>query len=283
MNLNTIKKNLNKKHQDFISSISNESIAKIINENTFITGGAITSYLLNEEPNDFDYYFTSWESCYLVATYYVNMMNDNSNGESATVIKHEEGNRIEIKFMSGGYKKASYKKGYQPVFITSNAITLSDGIQLILRFVGEPKEIHENYDFVHCTNFFMPVNNQLELNKEALASILTKELKYVGSKYPLASIVRTRKFIQRGWYLNAGQYLKMIMQCQDLDLKNPHVLADQLTGLDMFYFLQLIQALEEKISVDSNFKIESSFIVKLIDKIFDEEELSEYVQSDEGV
>src|SRR3546814_8968134 len=37
---------------------------------------------------------------------------------------------------------------YRPVFMLTNAITLSDKIQIVLRFYGEADAIHENYDFV---------------------------------------------------------------------------------------------------------------------------------------
>src|SRR3546814_1364029 len=43
---------------------------------------------------------------------------------------------------------------YRPVFMSTNAITLSDKIQIVLRFYGEADAIHENYDFVHCTNYW---------------------------------------------------------------------------------------------------------------------------------
>ena len=46
------------------------------------------------------------------------------------------------------------KNKYRPVFLSTNAITLSGRIQLVLRFFGEPEEIHKNYDFVHCTQFW---------------------------------------------------------------------------------------------------------------------------------
>ena len=45
------------------------------------------------------------------------------------------------------------EKKYRPVFLSSNAITLSNKVQLVLRFYGEPEKIHENYDFVHCTSW----------------------------------------------------------------------------------------------------------------------------------
>jgi hypothetical protein len=39
---------------------------------------------------------------------------------------------------------------YRPVFLTTNAITLSDDVQLVIRFYGTPGEIHDVYDFEHC-------------------------------------------------------------------------------------------------------------------------------------
>ena len=52
----------------------------------------------------------------------------------------------------------------------------------------EPDQLHENYDFVHCTNYWTSWNNELVLRKEALEALLARELRYVGSKYPLCSI-----------------------------------------------------------------------------------------------
>lgn len=49
------------------------------------------------------------------------------------------------KIISGVYKKPSSKASYQPVYLSSNAITLSDKIQIVIRFYGNPEEIHSNY------------------------------------------------------------------------------------------------------------------------------------------
>ena len=48
--------------------------------------------------------------------------------------------------------------------------------------------------------------------------LLARQLVYQGSKYPICSMIRTRKFLQRGWHINAGQYLKMAFQVSELDL-----------------------------------------------------------------
>lgn len=153
---------------------------------------------------------------------------------------------------------------YRPVFMSSNAITLSHRIQLVLRFFGSPEEIHENYDFVHCTNYWTSWENRTTTKKEALEALLAKELRYVGSKYPLCSIMRIRKFIKRDWTINAGQILKAIMQLQELDLTDPIVLEDQLTGVDSAYFTEIIRLLKEK---DVG-KIDTAYLVTIIDKMF---------------
>ena len=153
---------------------------------------------------------------------------------------------------------------YRPVFLSSNAITLSDKVQIVLRFYGDPDEIHANYDFVHCTSWYQSWDQKLVLRPEALESCLSKELKYVGSKYPVCSVVRLRKFISRGWRINAGQILKMCMQISELDLTNIEVLEDQLTGVDTAYFLQVIDRLKEK---DPE-KVNTAYLIEILDRMF---------------
>ena len=156
------------------------------------------------------------------------------------------------------------KPRYRPVFMSTNAITLSHRVQLVIRFFGDPAVIHENYDFVHCTNYWQSWDNDLVLRREALETLLSRELRYVGSKYPICSLIRLRKFIGRGWTINAGQILKACMQISELDLKDIRVLEDQLTGVDAAYFLQVISALKEK---DPE-KVNAAYLIEIIDRMF---------------
>lgn len=156
------------------------------------------------------------------------------------------------------------KPKYRPVFISTNAITLSHRIQIILRFYGEPEQIHENYDFVHCTNHWQSWDSELVLRPTALEALLARELRYVGSKYPVCSMVRVRKFVGRGWKINAGQLLKMAMQISQLDLTDIKVLEDQLTGVDTAYFLQPIERLKE----NDPEKVNSAYLIEIIDRLF---------------
>lgn len=155
---------------------------------------------------------------------------------------------------------------YRPAFLSSNAITLSHKMQLVLRFVGTPEQIHETYDFVHATNYWTDKEG-LVTNQEALEALLARELVYRGSKYPLASIFRTRKFIQRGWNLHIGNYIKMAIQLNDFDLTNEKVLEEQLTGVDSLYMRQVINAINIQKKNNPGFEYNSLYVCELCDRI----------------
>lgn len=160
------------------------------------------------------------------------------------------------------------KERYRPVFLSDNAITLSNGVQLVIRFYGTPDEIHDNFDYVHCTNYWTSKTGKVTLRSSAIESILSRELRYTGSRYPLCSIIRLRKFLRRGWWSNAGQILKMCLQLNELDLKDVNVLQDQLTGVDTAYFFDMIQRLKKAKEEDQEFTPSMPYLVTIIDKLF---------------
>jgi hypothetical protein len=160
------------------------------------------------------------------------------------------------------------KPKYRPVFFSTNAITLSDKIQLVIRFYGEPQQIHENYDFVHCTCCYSFYDNTLTLPQRALEAIINKELFYVGSRYPVCSIIRTRKFLARGWTINAGQYLKMCLQVSALNLLDLEVFKDQLAGVDSAYFNKAIEYIQKSREENPDLAIDNSYLFDVINRIF---------------
>jgi hypothetical protein len=168
------------------------------------------------------------------------------------------------------------EKKYQVAFLSQNAISLTDDLQIVLRFNGNNEEIHKTFDFVHATNYFT-FKDGLVTNVNALECILSRTLKYQGSLYPITSIVRMKKFINRGWNISAGEMLKVMFQISELDLKNPEILEEQLIGVDIAYFAILINALR---GIPSE-KITSVYINELIDRIFNDydEDLSLEPQS----
>jgi hypothetical protein len=157
------------------------------------------------------------------------------------------------------------KGKYRPVFMSQNAITLSNKMQLVTRFYGEPDKIHDNYDFQHAMSYYDYHNDVLETSAEALECLLSRTLVYRGSLYPVASIFRMKKFLERGWRITAGQQLKIMWQISEIDLKNFEVMRSQLVGVDQAYMWQLIQALKD---VEPE-KINSTYIATIIDRIFE--------------
>ena len=158
---------------------------------------------------------------------------------------------------------------YEIKFISANAITLSDKIQLVTRFYGTPEEIHKNFDFVHAMGVYDYHENELYTTTEQLEALLSKSLIYKGSLYPLASIFRARKFINRGWAIDAGQYLKMAFQLNDLDLLDPYTLEEQLTGVDLLYFYQIISDLKYKQLTNDDFKPSTDYFIEIIERVFE--------------
>lgn len=361
MKTKTINAVVTKKINEWLNSLDNPVLAKKIKKDIIVTGGCITSMLLNEPVNDFDVYLKTKESLKAIAEHYVKKFNENNQNrtnklgrpfkawvlDGADVEAWKEGrkklsefafdyqdtkysdvkdwvyndedenkntymmlsgmllntpqDRIKIMINSDGiaedsdvvadraeYNIDSYLDAlsdgdsinaeelekpetgnkYKPVFLSTNAITLSNKIQVVVRFYGEPEQIHENYDFVHATNYWT-YDTGAVLNQKALECILNKELYYIGSKYPICSLIRTRKFIKRGWQINAGQYVKMAFQISELDLSNIYTLEDQLVGVDSIYFLNFISNLKNRSIKDKDFVLTRDYLITVIDKIFD--------------
>lgn len=306
MKAKTINKVITNKFKTFLESIEDPIVKGLIDKNTIISGGCITSMLLNEPVNDYDLYFTSKVVAKQAAEYYVKKFKElngdptSKYGNIQLTVKEEE-DRIKIVAQSSGIASEESPENYQffealnpgdpeteefveeatavfkgetkkkeprfrPIFLSSNAVTLSDKIQIIVRFYGEPSEIHENYDFIHCTNYWDSRTRTLSLTKDALQAILTKDLQYVGSKYPICSLMRMKKFVKNGWSCTAGQIFKICYQINKLDLDGFKVLEEQLTGVDVAYFHELLRVLKE--DHEQGKKIDETYIMELVDKIF---------------
>jgi hypothetical protein len=306
MKKRTIERVLTKKFEDFLSSIEDPAVKELVKENTFITGGCIASMLLKEKVHDYDLYFTNKETVLAVAKYYASKF-QKASADVVDVDELKDPKSIDYYAMHGIsgqgrvaiYCAANYQgvggneqdeaeveeltnvilkekeepdgAKYHVLFLSPNAISLSHDVQLILRFYGSPEEVHVNYDFVHATNYWT-LKGGLILNQPALESILAKELIYVGSKYPVASILRCKKFILRGWQINAGQQLKIMYQISKLDLNDIATLEDQLVGVDVAYFVMLISALratlKSKVEEGGPFNMSYEYLAEIIDRIF---------------
>lgn len=289
MQRKTIKKSLNRKLSDWIESITDESVANAVRNDVIVTGGSIASMLLGEKVNDYDLYFRTPETAEAVAKYYVERFKSLRPGHGGITVevgekvnaKGETEKRVSVHVPSAGVagdnddaedgcedppetQECDPESPYQPVFLSENAITLTGKIQIIVRFFGEPEEIHNNYDFAHAKNWYSLKGDTLHLDPLALECLLSRVLIYQGSLYPICSIFRARKFIARGWRISAGELLKIMWQVSELDLTDTNVLRDQLTGVDALYFSHLVDQLAD---LDKE-KLTSNYVSEIIDRIF---------------
>ena len=280
----TIRKVLRHYINEWLKSLP-ETLTKQIKDDIVVTGGSIVSLLTGERINDIDIYFRTIESATAVAQHYANQMDTpievhleeqvNIRGETETrVINYitsrgvasDNGGADEADEIIGKEPEPEDKLRNRPMFISRNAITLSDNIQLITRFYGEPEQIHKTFDFVHATCWYTYKNDHLELPANALESILSNTLYYQGSLYPIASIFRMKKFISRGWRISAGDMLKIMWQISELNLANRELLIDQLTGVDQIYMDALVNALTAD-NLEPE-KRNSVYAAEVIDRIF---------------
>lgn len=309
----TIKKKLEKKLNEWLSSLEDNLLADRVKQNLLVSGGSIASMFLNEKVNDYDIYLMDIDVLLDLSEHYANKhginvldgrkrdeylqeefpdVDINTNQRSSfkdeyiseryIKLKNLKPNQIKLDVPAEGKRVGEIEKNengedlkYQPIFFSPNAISLSDDIQIVCRFSGNAEKIHETFDFIHATNYFT-FREGLVTNKEALESLLGKQLRYQGSFYPLTSIIRSKKFIKRGWNIGAGEYLKIMFQISELNLKDPEVLEEQLIGVDVAYFGTLIKILRNDIMTNPSMGIGYNYLSDLIDRVFGEEDLGDF-------
>lgn len=286
-----IKKQLNTVLHNWIRSIDDDNLQLLLHKNTIVTGGSICSMLMGDSVNDYDIYFKNKDTAIAVAQYYMAKHFDTPCPVVYTItpntgydkldnfvhvyetdnIKGECEERVECFITSTGVSddtevsSTDENGAYRVSYISSNAITLTDNIQIIIRFFGTPDQIHNNYDFAHAKCYFDYAEQHLHLDPHAMQCMLSRTLIYEGSLYPIASVFRMKKFIERGWRISAGQQLKIMWQISELNLNDMRVLKEQLTGVDMLYLHCLFDAISK-----SGKDVDSQYVSKIIDRIFEE-------------
>jgi len=293
MQAKTIKKTIKNKLNEWLQTIP-KNIREDVKNNIVVSGGSICSLFLKEQVNDYDIYLQDIEVLRKLTNFYTEDFGDIivlDGREKETILKNEserlgikgvsiqnlKDNQIKLYFNSknGGIKVnesvEKEKLNYTPLFFSPNAISLSNDIQIVLRFNGTVEEIHKTFDFIHATNYFT-FKDGLVTNTKALESLLSKQLYYQGSQYPITSIIRIKKFLKKGWNISAGEMLKIMFEISELNLSNISTLEEQLIGVDVAYFGVLIEILRNKLS-DESFILTVDYLKALIDRVFDEEDL----------
>lgn len=295
MQKQTIKKLISAKVLEWIESVDDTELRHDLRKHILVSGGSIASMFLNEKVNDYDIYLQDRNTLLRITEYYVKKSGSDieifdehkisgtielmkskgyntEHGQLGISLRNLQKDQIKLFTPDGGYTPMLKKDvKYQVSFFSPNAISLTDDIQIVMRFFGTPEEIHKSFDFIHATNYFT-FSSGVVTNLTAMESLIAKQLYYQGSLYPVTSIIRARKFIKRLWNINAGELLKIMFQISQLNLSDIAVLEEQLIGIDVAYFAMLIRILREHTERNVDFKMTPNYFNELIDRVFRENE-----------
>jgi len=302
-----IKKRLCKKIQEVGKSFKDTGMSKDLLEAYYsevqVFGGAISSLLMGTKVNDYDFYFKSAKTSLDIADWLCTRRNNTVKETRSYAkpfirpfenIKGDIEDRVFIApshvveayqaylddveghlfvnplqrrmlMLKGGPKEA--KLEYGVAVITDNAISLKSGVQLIMRFSGAYSDIVKNFDFIHTHCCYDYQTDNLITPNASLHSMMSKTLYYSGLLYPFTSVLRMKKFIERGWSISIGQTLKIMLQSNKVDMSDTETFIDQIMGVDILYINQFIAHINKASDMmDNPFVFEA-----LLDKAFNEE------------
>lgn len=253
--LKTIEKAITSKLEDWISNIEDKSLATQLELNIIVAGGAITSLAENTPVHDYDVYLTDEKLAVKLINYYRRKLHpedkDVHYADLAVLKKSLPNGRVEA------------KGEYSPTFVTENSITLTNKIQIITRYIGSPAYILSNFDFQHTLAYWF--RGKIKLPAATLLALIRKELVYVNSKYPIASLFRVLKFTERGYSISREEMLKIILHISTLDLKNPEVLEDQLKGVYIGGVSKALETLQKYKKENPKMSIGASYLLKILE------------------
>lgn len=249
----------------------NPELCSEIKSKLFIAGGAITSLILGETPNDIDFYINNEDNKFdriekLKQYYYDKYISKN-------LVEKNENSKAKLVSLDDSYPPHFYKN-LNPVndfdleFWSPSAITLKNKYQIITRSCDNPSETIDSFDFSHCVGYYSFSDDVLFISNEMYKSISTKTLFYRTSLYPFSAILRMKKFLTRGWKINTGNILKIAIDLSKFNITDVNSMArisNQIYDArgDFDEFEELSKNISER-------EINEKDLFKLIDEIFEE-------------
>lgn len=160
--------------EKFMDPLIRADLHRIIMEECVLSGGAISSCIRRETPNDFDLYFKTYEGMdkftkFMAMKHNQNVIKDNDSKYSTTLLAGK--------------------------LVTANATTLFNDLQFITLSIFEEQQ--KAFDFIHCKPYYDIGESQLFISKPEFMSIMQRQLVVNGSNE--VSVKRLDKFKDRGW------------------------------------------------------------------------------------
>ena len=150
-------------------------LGKFLREKSILTGGAISSIMLNETPKDYDLYLDDKDDI-LYFKQYVSSIDPN-------LIQDANEKYVEVLV--------------QGKLVTANATTFKNSLQVITLHTADARS---TFDFVHCMPWYKISDHKLYISKRQYNAIINKHLIKNEHKNAFAlSHKRIEKYTAKGW------------------------------------------------------------------------------------
>ena len=153
---------------------------QIIVDECVLSGGAISSCLRGQTPNDFDLYFKTYEGMDRFTKHMALKQNQ-------SVIKDSDG-KYSTTLLAGK-------------LVTANATTLFNDLQFITLSIFEEQQMA--FDFIHCKPYYDIKDAKLYISKPEYESIANLQL--IVNNNNSVGMKRLNKFKDRGWTFQVDQ------------------------------------------------------------------------------
>lgn len=140
-----------------------------------------------------------------------------AGGALASLMQKSDPKDFDLFFSTSDFPEALWHAGYDKS--TKWSVT-HDKTQFVHAFTGQPKQVVQNFDFVHCQFYADSTNPTVLLGTyESVERVKCRQLVYLGSAFPIRAFMRMKKFIERGWSIDQDNYDKLVadLGCVNID------------------------------------------------------------------
>jgi hypothetical protein len=229
----------NKQEYLLLYKLKEIGLASLLKEShSIIAGGAVRAVFAGEYISDYDIYFKSKENLSLFLS----------------KINNEEFD-FHLVF------ETDVAKTYQKNDLKLQAIIIPETI------LQNSKDIIDQFDYTICMGLFDFDTHEFLLNENFLEHVARRELYYnIYAKYPLASLFRMRKYIQKGYSISGSEIIKLGLSVNNLKMENYLDLKKQLQGIDTLFLKELTDTLLKPEYAEKRYDFQ--VFINLLDEYF---------------
>ena len=227
----------------------------------YLAGGAIISAIDDQKANDLDIFIEDEGIAKILANRLLNIEPIRRNKFTIEFNKDELNDKLIRGNISGDIAACNSElsnSSYLLRYVSKNAFSFKNGIQLIFRFIGEPEEVFTTFDYEHCKVAYKLSavdSGVIQFLGQSSEAIATRSLIYTGrSRFVCSALSRMIKFSSRGWKLSPQVLLNLLASCLKIDWSSLKAVEEELLG---FYSLtpEHVQSVLDELSQKENFSI----------------------------